>query len=115
MMKIYKYKLILKERWKFYLIGYLIGYFVPIILYGAPSWQYLMPIRIMGIACAPAIGSAIYYGLKKASIIDGVRRSLKYVVFMVVLILCTFILKELILSIWGFDITPYIGMPSLTK
>ena len=114
-MKTGKYKLILKERWKFYLIGYLIGYFIPIILYGVPSWQYLLPIRIMGIACALIIGTALYYGSKKATIIEGFYSGVKCVLFIVGMIILVFVLKELILSIWGFDITPYIDMPSPTK
>lgn len=110
-MKSGKYKLILKERWKFYLIGYLVGYFVPIILYGVPSWQYLLPIRIIGVSCALVIGTAYYYGSQKIPIFEGTFRSLKYVLTMLGLMLLAFVLKELILSITGFNITPYIGMP----
>lgn len=110
-MKADKYKLILKERWKFYLFGYLIAYFIPIIQYGVPSWQYLLPIRIIGIAGALIIGSALYYGSKKVSIIEGFKRSLKYTLWVIGLILLAYVLKELILYIADFDITPYIGMP----
>lgn len=114
-MKAGKYKSILKERWKFYLSGYLIGYFVPIILYGVPSWKYLMPIKIMGIACAAGIGTAFYYGSKKVTMIEGFYRAVRSTIFALGIILFLFILKELILRIWGIDITPYIDMPAPTK
>ncbi|AFM39426.1 hypothetical protein Desaci_0358 [Desulfosporosinus acidiphilus SJ4] len=114
-MKAEKYKSIFKERWKFYLIGYLIAYFIPIILYGIPSWQYLFPTRIFGISGALLIGTAFYYGSKKLPVVEITFRSLKYVGFMLVLMLLTLALKELILSISGFDITPFIGIPNTTK
>lgn len=115
LIKVGKYKLILKERWKFYLTGYLIGYFVPIIVYGIPSWQYLLPIRIMGIAGALVIGTSYYYGWKKMPLLEGVYRSLKYILFIIVLMLITGVFKQLILGISGFNIIPYIGLPISTR
>lgn len=114
-MNVVKYKLILKERWKFYLVGYLITYFIPIILYGIPSWQYLLPTRIMGVAGALGIGTALYYGSKKTPVFEGAYRSIKYALIMVAIMLFAYGLKELILSISGFDITPFIGIQKPSK
>jgi len=107
--------LIFKERWKFYLAGYLIAYFVPIILYGIPSWQYLLPTRLMGIAGALLIGTAFYYGSKQTPVFEGAFRAIKYALIMVALILLAFGLKELILAISGFDITPFIDVQGPAK
>ncbi len=114
-MKVEKIKSIIKERWKFYLVGYLIAYFIPIILYGIPSWQYLLPTRILGVAGALLIGTAYYYGSKKTPVFEGAYRSIKYALIMLALMLLAYGLKGLILSISGFDITPFIGIPTPTK
>ena len=82
---------------------------------GLPSWQYLFPIRIMGIAGALLIGTAYYYGSKKTPVFDIVIRSIKYAVFIVLIILLAYGIKELVIIVTGFDITPYIGIPKPTK
>ncbi len=110
-----KIKLIIMERWKFYLVGYLVAFFAPIILYGIPGWQYLFPIRIIGIAGALGIGTALYYGSKKIPVFEGAYRSIKYALIMVALMLFAYGLKEIILSISGFDITPFIGIQKPSK
>jgi uncharacterized membrane protein YkvI len=113
--KLKKVKATIKERWKFYLIGYLIGYAIPLITYGAPNWRYLFPIKIIGIACALGIGNAFYYGSKQIPVFEITKRSIKYVLIIVAMILITFGFKELILSIYGFDITPFLGFPEPTR
>lgn len=114
-MNINKLKLIVKERWKFYIIGYAIGYFMPLILEGVPSWHYLLPFRMMGIVGALGVGTAFYYGSKKTPVFEIAYRSIKYAVFMVILFIIAFAVKELVLAITGYDITPLIGIPQSTK
>ncbi len=114
-MNINKIMMILKERWKFYLRVYLLAYLIPIILYGVPSWQYLFPIRIIGIVGALGIGTAFYYGSKKTPVFEGLYRTLKYVAFIIIFVLSAFGLKEVILSATGVDITPFIGIQKSTK
>lgn len=114
-MNINKIKLLIKERWKFYLIGYIMGYAIPIMLEGVPNWQYLFPLKIMGIAGALGIGTAYYYGSKKRPVFEILRRSVKYAVFISLLFLVTFGIKELLLISTGFDITPFIGIPRSTR
>jgi len=38
-----KIKALIKERWKFYLVGYALGYAIPLIMDGAPTWKYFIP------------------------------------------------------------------------
>ena len=106
---------IIKERWKFYLIGYVIGYLAPLALEGAPSWHYFFPLRLMGIAGALGIGTAFYYGSKKLPVFQILSRSIKYAILLVTIFIAAYALKELVLGVAGYDITPLIGMPKSTK
>ena len=110
-----KFRIIIKERWKFYIMGYVIGYVAPIALEGAPSWHYFFPFRLMGIAGALGIGIAFYYGSKKLPIFQILSRSIKYAVLLVLIFIIAYILKEFVLGLTGYDITPLIGIPKPTK
>lgn len=103
-----KVKQVLKERWRFYLIGYIIGYLIPIINDGRVNIYYLFPIKLMGIVGALGVGTAFYYGSKKIPVLEGMYRSIKYVLFIVALFLCVLFIKVIIISSTGFDITPFI-------
>lgn len=107
-----KVKQVLKERWKFYLIGYIIGYLIPIINDRKINLYYLFPLKLMGIACALGIGTAFYYGSKKIPVFKTFYRSVKYVVFIDALFLVFLLIKVIIISLTGFDITPLIGLPN---
>lgn len=105
-----KVKQVLKERWKFYLIGYIIGYLIPIINDGKVDIYNLFPIKLMGIVGALGVGTAFYYGSKKMPVFEGMYRSIKYVLFIVALFLVVLLIKIIIVCLTGFDITPYIGL-----
>lgn len=105
-----KAKKVLKERWKFYLIGYMIGYLIPIINDRKVNLHYLFPFKLIGAACALGIGTAFYYGSKKIPVFEMFTRSVKYVIFILILFLITFFIKVIILKITGFDIIPLIGL-----
>lgn len=70
-----KIKQVIKERWKFYLIGYVIGYLIPIINDRQVNIYYLFPFKLMGVACALGIGTALYYGSKKMPVFETFYRS----------------------------------------
>ncbi|WP_430883558.1 hypothetical protein [Fusibacter sp. JL216-2] len=87
------------------------GYVIPLALEGVPSWEYLFPLKIMGIIGALGIGTAYYYGSKQMPVFEILRKSIKYVIFIVILILITYGIQELLLLSIGFDITPFVGIP----
>ena len=105
-----KIKQVFKERWKFYLIGYLIGYLIPIINDRQVNIYYLFPFKLMGVACALGIGTAFYYGSKKMPVFEMVYRSAKYACFIVIIFLFFLLIKVIIISLTGFDMTQYIGL-----
>ena len=101
---------LIKERWKFYLVGYAIGYSIPIIYDGIPNIYYLFPIKMLAIYCALGIGTAYYYGSKQMPIFEGTVRSLKYVIAILVIMIIMYIL-ECVLGNYGIDISPFMGFP----
>lgn len=105
-----KIKQVFKERWGFYLIGYIIGYLIPIINDRQLNICYLFPFKLMGVACALGIGTAFYYGAKKIPVFEMFFRSVKYAAFIVIIFLFFLLIKVIIISLIGFDITPYIGL-----
>ena len=108
-------KEVLEERWKFYLVGYLIGYIVPISMDGLPNWTYLFPIKLMSIATALGLGTAFYYGSKKVPVFEGAYRFLKYAFVIIAIFVVGLMLKQILLALVGFDIMPYIGISTPSK
>jgi len=115
MVNINKIKATIKERWKFYLVGYALGYFIPLIIDGAPNWKYFIPFKLVGVACALGIGTPLYYGTKKMLIFEGAYRSIKYIIFIILLMLLAYGIQQLLMSLFGIDITPFMGTPRPTS
>ncbi|MBB6214124.1 hypothetical protein HNQ80_000193 [Anaerosolibacter carboniphilus] len=102
---------VVKERWKYYLIGYIVGYIFPLIYSGVPDIRYLFPIKIMSFVFALWIGTSLYYASLKLPVFVTASRSMKYIIAGVILIIIAYLLKEVIYETSGFDITPFIGIP----
>lgn len=101
-------KEIIKERWKFYLLGYIIGYIASIRITGVPSIVYLIPIKLIAIFTAMMIGTAFYYGHKKVPVYEVPLRLIKYMMLFIVITLIFKLIYVLLLRI-GIDITPLLG------
>ena len=101
-------KSIIKERWIFYLCGYLFGYAFQLLMDGIHGWQSLFPIKIMGIASAIMLGNIFYHVTKKITLIQGQSKSAKYTMIILVVFLIIWLLRKLILDSFGFDIIPLI-------
>ena len=104
-----KIKTLLFERWKFYLIGYLFGYFYSIIYVGIPNIYYLIPLKLTCILFSLIIGTALYYGSKKMIIFEVMIRLIKYCILTGVLIIIFTILQSYLSNI-GIDISLFLGM-----
>lgn len=107
-MKKYKFKEVFKERWKFYLAGYIFGYILSLIYYGAPNFLYLIPIKLTSIIFGLLIGTALYYIKQKVTVFNSAYRSLKYMLIALIIIFVFWMLQK-ILIVYGVDITPFIG------
>lgn len=103
-----KLKEIIKERWKFYLICYIIGYIVSIRITGVPSITYLIPIKIFAIFIGVGLGTAFYYAYKKVPIYEVPLRLIKYIVAYILILLIFKLIYTLLLPL-GIDITPLLG------
>jgi hypothetical protein len=103
-------KNIIKERWKFYIFGYLIGYIVQLVMGGISSWKCLFPIKIMAIATSIMLGNAFYYGSKKMLVFQAMGKSIKSLAIVASVMVVIFLLRVLVLGIFTFDIIPYIDM-----
>ena len=101
-------KVIIKERWIFYLCGYLFGYIFQLLVEGIHGWESLFPIKIMGIASAIMFGNGYYISKKKISPIKIQSKSAKYTVIILIAFLIIELLRRLILTVFGFNIMPLI-------
>lgn len=100
---------IIKSRWKFYLCGYFFGYLYSVINSTESGVKQYFPIKLFGIAMMLLFGTAIYYGVNEIHPFDAMRRSLKYIIIFIVLLLVVKYLSVLVSDKFTFDIMPYIG------
>lgn len=101
-------KVIIKERWIFYLCGYLFGYMVQILTEGIHGWQSVFPIKIMGIASAIVLGNIFYNFPKKMPLLEAKSKALKYTIIALATFPIIELLRRLILTVFGFNIMPLI-------
>ena len=102
-------KILLKERWKFYLAGYIFGYIYSIVYIGVPNIYYLIPLKLSCIIYAIGIGTCFYYGSKKMIIFEVFIKSFKYLILIGALSIIFIFLHSLLLK-FGIDITPFRGI-----
>lgn len=108
-MKWKKIKAVFKERWKFYLVGYLFGFFASLISDGIQSWKSLFPIKLAYIICGIVLGTAFYYGKMQTPVFVITFRSLKYI-GCALIVMCIFaVIRAVVLRITGYDISFLIG------
>jgi uncharacterized membrane protein len=103
-------KKIVKERWKFYLVGFIVGYFIPILTYGVPSWKYLFPIRYLTVGMTIGIGNSLYVGATKFTNTNAFVNAVKSVAIVLCFWLLLYLIRLIILKTLSFDISPLINM-----
>lgn len=96
----------IKERWKYYLVGYLIGYVCLIRQNGGFNNFILFPIKLIVIGEGLGLGTAIFYGIKKIPLYEVPVRSIKYVIFFILLVIVVQWIGNALLSSFGIDIWP---------
>lgn len=100
---------IIKERWKFYTIGYILGYIFSIVYMGVPNVLYIIPIKLSCIIFAIILGTAFYYGSKKMMVFEVIFKMIKYGVIVGGLIILSTAFQYLMSKI-GVDLSPFIGL-----
>lgn len=105
-MNIKNLKSVFKKRWKFYLIGYILGYIVPIMMDGVPSYHYLFPFRFTSLFIGLLLGTSLYYGSIKMSRFESLGRSIKYFIFMLITLGVLLIINCITTSTIGYNILP---------
>ena len=108
-MNIIKFKKILYERRKFYVLGYVFGYVFSIAYMGIPNFLYLIPIKLSCVIFALGLGNAFYYGSKKMKVFEVAFRGVKICIFIGGLIIVITVLQYLLSKV-RIDITPFIGL-----
>jgi hypothetical protein len=103
-----KFKEIIIKRWKFYLISYLLGYAISLLITGIPSIIYLIPIKITALSLAIIIGNAFYHASKKMPVYYYPIKGFKYTLVILVIMLVFYLLKSILFMI-GIDITPLLA------
>ena len=105
-----KFKKVLKQRWRYYLVGYVIGVFVSTFYSRVPHRYYLMPLKPLTIFMAISVGTAFYYSSIKLPVFEGAIRITKYVLILVLIMVVIGILRSILMAITGFDISQFIGV-----
>ena len=100
---------ILRKRMKFYILGYLMGLFGPIITQIKYKDFVFFPITLLAVICAVLIGTAAYYGSIKMPIFAGTFRALKYLLPMIGVVIIASIIETYLMKNYGINIKPYIG------
>jgi hypothetical protein len=102
-------KEVFRQRWKFYLLGYAIGYAANLMHTGISSFADIFPVKLIAIGCALGLGTAFYYAHYKVEVYSYrvALRSIKYVAAITVILLL-FKLLHVILLEFGIDILPYV-------
>lgn len=101
---------ILKQRWKFYMIGYVFGYIFPIAVDGTIDLYHLFPIKVVPVLFALILGTSAYYATNRVSILMVYIKLLKYALIVMVLIAITGILQKY-LMLKGMNISMFVGWP----
>ena len=78
-----KMRKLFKERWKFYVATYIIGYLISLKATGIPDILYLIPIKLLAIGLAITLGNAFYHAIHKVPIYSITVKSVKYVLLFI--------------------------------
>lgn len=76
-----------KERWRYYLAGYIFMYIVSLALTGVPDISYLVPIKLYPLGVGILFGTLWYYMAKGFGAFDIPVKLIKYIVAMSVILI----------------------------
>lgn len=99
----------IKQRWKYLLSFYLLGYIISLFVTGIPNFYYIIPIKLSALIFSVFAGNAIYHSSKKMPIYYAPFKGMKYCLVIIVLVLLFNLLKIALIQ-FNIDITPFIGV-----
>ena len=101
-------KELLKERWKFYVFTYIVGYLLSLLITGTPSFVYFIPIKLFAIIFTIFAGNAFYHASKKMPVYLYPMKGIKYVLVILVILIIFNLAKTMLLPL-DIDLKPFIG------
>lgn len=96
-----------KEKWRVYLVIYVMAFLYIVCIDGFPNWTYYIPIRLMAIFCAYAFGNSYYVYKKKISKFDKFIEDVKYTFKGLAIILVLGLMLKLLILI-GIDVSAFL-------
>lgn len=97
------------ERWKFYLVSYILGYVISLFTTGIPSIFYLIPIKMTAIVIMIFIGNAFYHASRKMPVYLYPIKGMKYILIVLAVMVVFYSIKAMLLLL-GIDVTPLLGI-----
>ncbi len=92
-------------RYKFFAIGYAIGYFISFTITGVPDWKYFIPIKLLAFLFAFTVGNVLYYVVEeKDHIFSSTFRTIKYVIPSIILLVIFSEFQAYLYAIKGVDL-----------
>ncbi|MDF2612115.1 MAG: hypothetical protein K0R92_3589 [Lachnospiraceae bacterium] len=99
---------VVKERWKFYLVVYLLGYIISLIATGVPNIVYIIPVKLSALGLAILGGNAFYHASKGMPVYHFPIKGFKYILIITVIMIAFKLVKIGMLQL-GVDLTPMLG------
>lgn len=107
---------ILRERWKYLLGYYMLGYFISLVQSGIPNLYYLIPLKPYAIVFGWGVGNGLYKSseerkerkVARLPIYISVYHGVKYVIPAIIIMIIYCFLMVIIGGIFKFDSTPFI-------
>ncbi|EGD45689.1 hypothetical protein Cpap_0082 [Ruminiclostridium papyrosolvens DSM 2782] len=99
-----------KQRWKYYLLGYIIGYILPIAIDETIDIYHLMPFKLFSLLIGVIMGTAFYYGHMKVALFEGAFRFIKYSIIIIIVLVLSVVLQDYLMT-KGIDISIFVGLP----
>lgn len=109
--------ILFQERWKYFLLWYMIGYFIAIMQGGVLNVYYLIPLKPFAIAFGWACGNVHYKVLEERKRNSGARlpmymhfyHGVKYGIPALIFTIIYCVLIVFIGSVFKFDSTPFLA------
>lgn len=96
-----------KDRWKYILAGYILGWIIPRCIDGTPNIYYLFPIKAAAVGLAWTFGNIFYMSVHKSEYDD--LSIIIHVIIGMSLMLITLFLIKIICGILGINPRPFLG------
>lgn len=99
---------IIKTRYKFYIVGYIIAYAIAIANKGTANIHMLFPLNAFSLIVGLLLGTLFYYSTQKTLIVSGALRSLKYIILLALITMALGFFNHWLATL-GINAEPFMG------